>query len=125
MDPGHRGWAQPGNAHGSGADQGQSQRPGPSFGYVSSFPSSLSSSTHRHLRVRESLHRIYPTCGFQDTPVATALHPTLTHRRPLLTLILTAPNIRHSNLPLPVMRVYLPPVVTLATNNKPRTALVA
>jgi hypothetical protein len=80
---------------------------------------------HRHLRVRWSLHRTSPTCGFQDTLVVTALQPTLTHRRPLLTLILTAPNIRHSNLPLPVMRVSLLPVATLATNNRHRTALVA
>jgi hypothetical protein len=79
---------------------------------------------HRRLCVRQPLDRISSTCGSQDTPPATALRPILTHRQLPLTLTLTVPNIRHSNLLLPDMRAYLLPVATLATNNRHRTVLV-
>jgi hypothetical protein len=79
---------------------------------------------YRHLRVRQPPDRKFSTCGSQDTPLVTAPQPTRTHRQPPLTLTLTVPNIRHSNLPLPVMRAYLLPVAILATNNRHPTVLV-
>ena len=79
----------------------------------------------RRLRVYLPPDHKSPTCGSQDTPLVPALQPTLTHRRQhLLTLTLTVPNIRHSNLPLPVMRAYRLPVAILAINNRHPTALV-
>jgi hypothetical protein len=79
----------------------------------------------RRLRVYLPPDHKSPTCGSQDTPLVPALQPTLTHRRQhLLTLTLTVPNIRHSNLPLPVMRAYLLPVAILATNSRHPTVLV-
>ena len=79
----------------------------------------------RRLRVYLPPDHKSPTCGSQDTPLPiTALQPTPTHRKLPLRLTLTVPNIRHSNLPPPVMRASLLPVAILATNNRPPTVLV-